>query len=287
MRVMKKIRNIGMMLGLIILLSSNSNAQYFYTSYGYAQDWRLPEMIDYTIYDNYYGYDIAHVQRYNTLFGYTNYNVLLHRNGLFIEVRFDRHGHIYRTIGHNYYPLMSHRCTNHCGYHHTYYQTYYPTYHHKHYVHKHRKTVYVNTHHGHGHHKSRNTYYTNVHVEKPQKSQKHYQGNQHGKRQNHSVNSRSNSSQRRSSSVIRQAQQSNRQTQNNVHSRTNNQQQRSRSVARQPQQTNRNIEHRRPQNNGNSQRVKHTNPQRTSGNSRSDNGKNMIAYKNGRSSRGH
>ena len=289
MRVMKKIRNIGMMLGLIILLSSNSNAQYFYTSYGYAQNWRLSELINYSIYDNYYGYDIAHVQRYTTPFGYTNFNVLLHRNGLFVEIRFDRHGHIYRTIGHNYYPLMSHRCTNHCGYHHTYYKTYYPTYHHKHYVHKHRKTVYVNTHHGNGHHKNHNNYYTNVYVEKQGKKQNHYQGNQRGNRQTQNiVNSRSNSSQRRSSSVIRQPQQSNRQTQNNVKSRTYNQQRRSSSVTRQSQQTNKKIEHRRPQNNGNSQRVKHMNPQRASGNSRnSENGKNLMAYKNARSSRGH
>ena len=166
---MKKIRNIGLIFGLIILMSSNTNAQYYYTSYGYTQNWHLPGYIEYSIQDNYFGYDIAHVQRY-TRYGSTNFNVLLHRNGWFVEIRFDRYGNIYRTIRHSNYPLLSHRCTNHCGYHHTYYRAYYPKYHHKHYVHKHRKTVYGNTHNQH-----HNNYYSNVHVNK---KQNHYRSNQ-------------------------------------------------------------------------------------------------------------
>lgn len=279
---MKKIKNIGLILGLIILFSSNSNAQYFYTSYGYAQNWYLPAYVEYSIQDNYFGYDIAHVQRY-THHGHTNFNVLLHRNGWFVEIRFDHYGHIYRTIRHNYYPLISHRCTNYCGYHHTYYKTYYPTYHHKHYVHKHRKTVYVNTHNQ--HHKNHNNYYTNVHVEKQQKQQNHYRSNQQRSRQTqNNVNNRNNSSNHRSNSVIRQPQQSNRQAQNNVKSRTNIQQKRSYSVTRKPQQTNRNID--RISSQGNSKRIQNLNSQRASG--RSSNGskpKSLVAYKNERGNR--
>jgi hypothetical protein len=159
--MMKKVRNIGLMIGLIILISSSSKAQYYYTSYGYTLDWNIPQYIHHTIYDSYYGYEIAHVDRY-TNHGYTNFNVLLHRNGWFVELRFDGHGHIYKTIHHrNNYPLMAHTCSTHCGYHKTYYATYYPKYHHGH----HHKTVYVNTNNSYGSHQH-NNYYTNVYVEK-------------------------------------------------------------------------------------------------------------------------
>ena len=276
---MKKTRNIGLILGLIILISSNSNAQYFYTSNGYTQNWYLPAHVEYSIQDNYFGYDIAHVRRYAN-HGYNNYNVLLHRNGFFVELRFDRHGHVNRTIRHNYYPLISHRCTNHCGYHHTYYKTYYPTYHHKHYVHKHRRTVYANTHNQ--HHSNHNKYYTNVHVEKQQKKQNHYQSNQQQSRQKqNTVNNRNSNQHQRSNSVIRQPQQSNRQTQPNVKSRTNNSQPRSNAVTRKSQQTNRNIGNIRSQGNINS--VQHYKPQRSSSNSNKP--KSLIAYKNERGRR--
>ena len=104
---MKKFRYIGLMLGLIILLSTNAKAQYYYTSYGYAHDWYLPKYIHYSIHDHYYGYDIAHVKRY-TRHGHTNFNVLLHRNGWFVELRFDQHGHIYKTVRHRWhYPSFA------------------------------------------------------------------------------------------------------------------------------------------------------------------------------------
>jgi len=158
------------MLGLIILLSTNTKAQYFYTSYGYAQDWFLPQYIQYSIYDNYYGYDIAHVRRY-TKHGHQNFNVLLHRNGWFVELRFDNYGHAYKTIRHKWhYPLSNHVCGAYCGYHHTYYTTYYPKYHHGY-----TKVVYVNK--PKGHKKHHNTYYTNVQVEKQHKQQQYNSNN--------------------------------------------------------------------------------------------------------------
>ena len=256
---MKKIRNIGLILGLIILISTNGNAQYYYTSYGYAQDWYLPSFVQHTIYDNYYGYEIAHVQRY-TRHGYQNFNVLLHRNGWYVELRLDSYGHIYKTVRHRYnYPLMSHNCTGHCGYHKTYYQTYYPKYHHKH--NHHNKIVYVNTHHGHNgtYNNNHNTYYTNVHVEKQHKQQKNYNGNN----------------------------QRNRKTQSNVNHNTTNQQRRTNTVIRKPQQTNkRTVEHKRPQGNGNSKRIQHMNPQRVSSKtSNSNNAKRLMTYKNERGTR--
>ena len=49
---MKKIANIGLILGLMIMIKTASNAQHIYTSYGYAHDWYIPEFVNYTIYDN-------------------------------------------------------------------------------------------------------------------------------------------------------------------------------------------------------------------------------------------
>ena len=60
---MKKIRNIGFALGLVILISANSNAQNFYTSYGYAYNWNIPTYVQYSVHNNYYGYEIADVER--------------------------------------------------------------------------------------------------------------------------------------------------------------------------------------------------------------------------------
>jgi len=189
-------------MGLIILLSTNTKAQYYYTSYGYTQDWYLPNNIQYSITDHYYGYDIAHVRRY-TRHGHPNFNVLLHRNGWFVELRFDHHGHIYKTIRHRWhYPLTSHICTAHCGYHHTYYTTYYPKYHHTHYyAPTHTKTVYVNTHHG---HKTQNNYYTNVYVDQ-QNNQPKYNGNNQGNRNSQS-NVNNSRTQQRTNSVIHRPQ---------------------------------------------------------------------------------
>lgn len=174
---MKKIRNIGLAIGLIVLISFAAKAQYFYTSYGYAHDWNMPQYVHQTIYDHYFGYEIAHVNRYNR-HGYINYNVLLHSNGWFVEVRVNRHGHIYKTIRHRYNnPLMAHNCAHNCGYHQTYYTSYYPKYHTVH----HHKTVYVKNNHGHASH-NHNNYYTNVYVEKqPHKAVT----NQHNSNQNY------------------------------------------------------------------------------------------------------
>lgn len=244
---MKKVRNIGLILGLIILISSNSKAQYYYTSYGYAQDWHLPNYVQYSISDNYFGYDIAHVRQFNR-HGHRNYNVLIHRNGWFVELRLDRHGHIYKTVRHRYnYPLMAHSCTNHCGYHRAYYTNYYPKYHHNHY-HGYKKTVYVNTHNGHkknhyyNGHKQYN-YYSNIYVDKQKKS--------------------------------------------NYNNKANNQQRRNDTVIRKPQQTNtRNsrVEHKRPTSTRSRYVQEKKTPSRSS-NARSS--RNLTASNNGRSSRGH
>ncbi len=168
---MKKLRYIGLMIGFVILINTNSEAQYYYTSYGYAQDWYLPQYIHHTIYDNYYGFEIAHVNRYYK-HGHQRFNVLLHRNGWFVELRMDHRGHIYKTIKHRHYnPLMTHHCTNHCGYHQVYYQTYYPTYHKHH--HGYKKVVYVNS--TQGNHHQHNNYYTNVYVEQKQNNARNNQ----------------------------------------------------------------------------------------------------------------
>ncbi|NJN24526.1 MAG: hypothetical protein HC819_00250 [Cyclobacteriaceae bacterium] len=156
---MKKISIIGIVLGIVLLISNTSNAQHYYTSNGYATTWNVPHYVHLEVNHRFHGYEIAHVEQLAHP-GYFNYNVLLHRNGAFVELRFDRHGHIYRTIRHHHYPLAAHHCQNHCGYHSTYFQTYYPT--------QYTKVVYVV---GHNripaapmHH---STYYNNVYIEKP------------------------------------------------------------------------------------------------------------------------
>ena len=204
---MKKIGYIGLILGIIFIFNSESKAQYFYSSYGYAQDWHVPQFIHHSVYDNYYGFEIAHVKRYKR-HGYRNYNVLLHRNGWFVELRFDHHGHIYRTIRHKRnYPLMSHSCNHYCGYHKNYYKAYYPKYHHNHYGHGHHyKKVYVETHHyGNGYHKNskkyhhgNKKYYTNIHVEKQHKKNDYY----HKNRQKNSSSVNKNSTRQRGAIAV-------------------------------------------------------------------------------------
>jgi len=164
---MKKIGYIGILIGIIFLINAESKAQHYYTSYGAAHQWQIPKNIHHSIYDNYYGYEIAHVRHFRK-HGHQHFNVLMHRNGWFVELRLDHRGRIYKTKRHrNFNPLISHRCTNHCGYNKVYYQAYYPRYH---YHHGYATTVYVKS--GHGHHHKNNDYYSNVHIEQPQK---HYQ----------------------------------------------------------------------------------------------------------------
>jgi len=155
---MKSFRYTGLIMGFIILLSTNSKAQYYFTSYGYAQEWYLPNYVHHTIYDNYRGFEVAHVKRYDK-HGHHYFNVLLHRNGWFLELRMDDRGHIYKRIKHRYHnPLLTHQCKNHCGYHIMYYQNYYPKYHKTFYGYK--TTIYVNSNKG----NHQNKHYKKVYV---------------------------------------------------------------------------------------------------------------------------
>ncbi len=172
---MKSFKYTGLLIGFLILLSTNSKAQYYFTSYGYAQEWYLPNYIHYTISNNYQGFEVAHVKRYNQ-HGHHHFNVLLHRNGWFVELRMDNHGRIYKKIKHRYHnPLLSHHCTNHCGYHKIYYQNYYPKYHKIHGSYK--TTVYVTS--NKGNHK--NKHYKKVYVVHNPKQKKDQQINNSSK----------------------------------------------------------------------------------------------------------
>jgi len=165
---MKNLKYIGLFLWLIFLFATNTRAQYYYTSYGDSHEWYLPKYVHHAIYDNYYGFEIAHVNRYNRK-GHLNYNVILHRNGYFVELTIDKHGRIYKKIKHRYYnPLLTHHCTHHCGYHKTYYHTIYSKYHKIHYGYK--TTVYVNA--SKGYHQKQNKYYTDVYIDHKNHQQK-------------------------------------------------------------------------------------------------------------------
>ena len=259
---MKKVLNTGLVVAMIVMLSSTAKAQYFFTSSGYTQDWYLPQYIDYTIHDHYYGYQVAHARRI-AHHGYYNYNVLLVRNGMYVEVRFDRFGNAYKTIRYAHYPLASHVCTPYCGYHPTYYRTYYyPThykqhhdvYEHHYYKHgHHQKTVYINSGHSHSRPYVNNQYYTNVYVQKPGHKQQHHQAQQYYKsgHDNHA------SGHQRSNGEIRKP-------------------------VQQKQYTNEQVQRR-----ASTGRRQYFSPQRvtrSSGNTTT--GRKLIAYKNGRS-KGH
>lgn len=165
--IMKKLGYIGLLAALTFLFSIESKAQYYYTSYGYAHDWHLPKYVHATVYDHYHGFEIAHVSRF-ARHGHGHYNVLLHRNGWFIELRLDHRGRIYKTIKHRYsYPLRTHNCTMHCGYHRVYYSNYYNRYPHQQYSHVQYQMVYAKKHHNH----QPGGYYTNVYVEPPGRKQ--------------------------------------------------------------------------------------------------------------------
>ena len=174
-KIMKNLKYIGLLLGFIFLFATNTKAQFYYTSYGYGHEWYLPKDVHHTIYDNYYGFEIAHVNRYNR-HGHPHFNVLLHRKGYFVELRIDNRGRIYKKIKHRYNnPLLTHQCTHHCGYHKTYYHTYFPRYHTIH--HGYKTTVYVNS--SNGYHHKQNKYYTNVYLDHKTQQQgyKDYQEN--------------------------------------------------------------------------------------------------------------
>ncbi len=203
---MKKMRIAGLMAGLIILFTANARAQYYYTTYGYAQEWQLPSHVEHIIYNDYYGYEVAHVERHRH-YEYTNFDVLLYRNGLYLEVRFDRFGTVYKTVSYNNFPLRAHECTGHCGYHRVFYnQTFYPQYG-AYYHHGHNTTVYVtNTdpyyHYNTGH---VNNNYTTVYVQ-PQ-GNKHYNNgnanNNNGHNNNQYNNGNNNYNQPRTNEGIR------------------------------------------------------------------------------------
>ena len=258
---MKKISIIAFLFGSTMLFSSTSNAQHFYTSFGISQSWNIPSYVHYSIQDNYFGYNVAHVKRFNR-HGHTNFNVLLHRNGWYVEIAMDNHGHIYNRKKHRWTnPLMSHSCGAFCGFHRNYYTSYYPKYHGHHH-----KTVYVTNHHGHknSHHKKSKNYYSNVHVEK------NYGIQSHGNRQKN-LNHNTKPQQTRSNTVVRKPEQK-----------------RSNTVISKPRHSSRTSSQVRTASTRSTSRVNAINSQRvTGGNSRrSSSDKGLVAYKTERGNRG-
>ena len=112
---------------LLILLVPKANAQTFIASFGVQQDWGVPHRVSHYINNNYYAYNWVHARRV-VHHGNVEFEVILQRRNIYLQVTLDRFGHVYKTVRRDYYPLYDHECGNYCGFHSNYYYAYYPRY---------------------------------------------------------------------------------------------------------------------------------------------------------------
>jgi len=118
---------------LLILLVPKANAQTFIASFGVQHDWGVPHRVSHYINNNYYEYNWVHARRV-LHHGNVEFEVILQRRNIYLQVTLDRFGHVYKTVRRDYYPLYDHVCGDYCGFHSNYYYAYYPRYHqHSHY----------------------------------------------------------------------------------------------------------------------------------------------------------
>lgn len=181
---------------LILLLVSTASAQTFIASFGVQQEWGVPLRVSHYIEDHFYGYNWVHARKV-VHHGSINFEVILQRGNVYLEVTFNPFGHIHRTVRRDYYPLYGHVCSNHCGYHSNYYNAYYVS------INRHRHHSYVKYYHrpkGHtyGHYNSiGSSHYTKGYKNKHPKGHKSYNGYSSRKGESHyenKSNGRSNGS---------------------------------------------------------------------------------------------
>lgn len=162
---MKK-RNLLGLLGaalLATLLVTSANAQTFVASFGVQHHWRVPMVVSHYIDDYYYNYNWVHTRQI-AHHGSIDYEIVLQRGGVFVELTIDTFGRVFRTVRRDYYPLNEHICGSYCGYHTNYYNAYYTACHsHSHHGHNHvkyynRPNGYAYGHYKNHGHKQYNTY---------------------------------------------------------------------------------------------------------------------------------
>ncbi|MDH5367017.1 MAG: hypothetical protein OEW67_08530 [Cyclobacteriaceae bacterium] len=164
-------RKILLSIFAIVVIASSSNAQTFIASFGIEQSWGVPHRVSHYIDNHYYGYNWVHAKRV-AHHGSYNFEVVLQRGDVFIEVSLDPFGNVYRTVRRDYYPLYEHVCGSYCGYHTNYYQAnYYTCNSHSHSGHNHVNYYhqpkgyaygyYKNQKHHHGNHYSKSNHYSN------------------------------------------------------------------------------------------------------------------------------
>ena len=105
---------------------STANAQTFIASFGVQHNWAVPHRVSHYINDHYYEYNWVHTRKVE-YHGRVNFEIILQRGNIFIEVTLDPFGNVYKTVRRDYSPLYSHECGSYCGYHSNYYNAYYLT----------------------------------------------------------------------------------------------------------------------------------------------------------------
>ncbi len=115
--------SLSVFLGLQLAVNSSAKAQNFHivASFGSTHNWGVPAAIVYEV-DYFYPYHrFVHVDRVWGRGRNVFFNVLLERNGRFIELTFGQNGQIFQENFFVNYPLVNHICSSHCGYHSNYY----------------------------------------------------------------------------------------------------------------------------------------------------------------------
>lgn len=126
MIVMKR-KILRSVLGAILIIglsNQKADAQSFVASFGVQQTWGVPISVVHYVDDYYYGYEWVHTRQI-VRHGVIDFQVILQRGPVFIEITLDRFGRVYRTVRRDYYPLVNHVCGPSCGYHVKYYRTHY------------------------------------------------------------------------------------------------------------------------------------------------------------------
>ena len=122
----------------VIVIATGSKAQTFVASFGVEHYWNVPHGVVSYVDNRYYDYDWVHTRRTVRYGGVVEFDLILQRGDVFVEISIDNFGRIIRTTHRNYYPLNSHVCDSYCGYHANYYNTYYASCHsHSHQGHNH------------------------------------------------------------------------------------------------------------------------------------------------------
>ena len=150
-----KIIIIGALVAMAAIMEAQ--AQNTYVTYSYSNSYYdyydIPHYVRHTVARQYPGFELLHVNKFYRNH-HRHYSLVLHRNGVYMEVNLGRKGRFYNHAtfwdfhSHNHYFTVRHPHYN------TYVKTYYNG--HNHYYGHHHKKV---------HHKKPNNHYNNKYIE--------------------------------------------------------------------------------------------------------------------------